>query len=412
MKQFINVLQFELMNYVKNKSFVITTIVFALILGIGLCIPSVIKIPGLNSSSGSSKDSKDTAELGIFFESDSISPSLEELQAEFPEHISFRSSENKEALKVLVENGEVKAGFLVQSPTMYTYIVKNNSFSDTNQTMFEDALAKIYRQNYLTSKGYNYEEINSLYENSIASSIEILGKDSVRNYAYTYILLFVLYLFILLYGSMIAVAVTTEKSNRAIEILVTSTSTNSLIFGKVIAGAIASIVQIGLVMSVGILSYQLNRGSWNYMLDFLFQIPPAVLITFALFGLLGYLFYAFIYGALGALVSKVEDINKSSGTITMIFMIAFFIAIFGMMRSDSLLIKISSYIPFTACTSMLVRVAMGTVSLYEIMISFIITSASTVLVGLLASKIYRFGTLMYGNPIKISTALKKIRESK
>lgn len=157
MKQFINVLQFELMNYVKNKSFVITTIVFALILGIGLCIPSVIKIPGLNSSSGSSKDSKDTAELGIFFESDSISPSLEELQAEFPEHISFRSSENKEALKVLVENGEVKAGFLVQSPTMYTYIVKNNSFSDTNQTMFEDALAKIYRQNYLTSKGYKFE---------------------------------------------------------------------------------------------------------------------------------------------------------------------------------------------------------------------------------------------------------------
>ena len=133
-------------------------------------------------------------------------------------------------------------------------------------------------------------------------------------------------------------------------------------------------------------------------------------MTFIFFGIFGYLLYAFIFGMLGALVSKTEDISKSSTPVTMIYIAAFLIAMFGMSSPDSVLMKVASFIPFTSCNSMFIRVAMGTVSAAEIAISALILVLSCGAAGFLAAKIFRFGTLRYGNPIKFTNALKKIRE--
>ena len=221
-----------------------------------------------------------------------------------------------------------------------------------------------------------------------------------------------MYMMILLYGQLIAVSVTSEKSNRAIEVLVTSASSNSLIFGKVIAAALASFLQVGIILASGMITYSLNSKAWNGILDGVFKVPSNILLTFILFGAIGYLFYSFIFGALGSLVSKTEDISSSIGPITMIFVIVFFIGMFGLTNSDSLLIKIASFIPFSSSMTMLIRVAMGTVSNLEIIISFIILLISTILTALGAAKIYRLGTLMYGNPIKLRNALKWFKKEK
>lgn len=221
-----------------------------------------------------------------------------------------------------------------------------------------------------------------------------------------------MYMMILLYGQLIAVSVTSEKSNRAIEVLVTSASSNSLIFGKVIGAALASFLQVAIILGSGMISYTLNSRAWNGLLDGVFKIPSNILLTFIIFGSIGYLFYSFIFGALGALVSKTEDISSSIAPITMIFIIVFLISMFGLTNSDSLLIKIASFIPFSSSMTMLIRVALGTVSNIEIIISFIILLLSTILIALGAAKIYRLGTLMYGNPIKLKNALKWFKKEK
>lgn len=414
MKQFFTVFQYELNGYFKNKSYQITTILFTLIFAFGLCIPSLIPIPGIsrmeNSQTEMESINQDEPIQLAYCNEKNIPLDEEILKAAFPFPTVWQTAKNKEELTALVKEQKAAAGFFLTSETSYTYIIQNNGFSDKNETYFSEALLKMYRTSYLNEKNYPAEELEALYQTSVTFENEILGKDSVSNYAYTYVLLFILYIMILLYGQMIAVSVTTEKSNRTIEVLVTSTSTNSLIFGKVIAGAAASILQIAVILGAGLFSYQINRSSWNYILDFLFQIPPEVLATFSIFGVMGYLFYAFLYGGLGALVSKTEDISKSSGPLTFLFVIAFMIGMFGMTNSDGMLIKVTSFLPFTSCNSMLVRVAMGTVSGFEILISLLVTGVSTILAGILASKIYRFGTLMYGNPIKLKTALKKMKE--
>lgn len=411
MKQFFTVLKFELGNYFKNKSYLLTTILFSLLLIVGLSVPSFINIPALSGKDKVESNEKEDEEKTVFaiYDKDNIIADNEYLKKAF-EDVEWENVNSRKEVEDLINEDKADAGFVVNSLTDYSYLVQNSSFSDENQPIFESVLSRVYREDYLKDKNISVDEMDALYNMPIESNVEILGKDSVKNYIYTYALIFILYFMIIMYGQLIATSVTSEKSNRAIEVLVTSTSSNSLIFGKVIAGAIASFIQMGLIIGSGLVSYKINRDSWNGLLDMVFDIPSNVLLTFAVFGMLGYLLYTFIFGALGALVSKTEDIGKSAGNISMIYVIVFMLTMFNLTKPDGMIIKVMSFIPFSSCNAMFVRVAMGTVPTIEIVISLVLLIASIVIVGFLGAKIYRMATLMYGNPIKLSNAIKWLKK--
>ena len=420
MKQFLNVLSFELSNYFKNKGYMITTILFSILLIIGLSLPSFFNmsklIPQLGENSKENIESvKEISEENkksfVLIDNNNIFENLDILESAFLNSKWTKVTSLDEA-EELIKLENVEAGFSVDSLTKYSYLVNNSGFTDTNQMIFENLLSSLGQQVYANEHNLNINDLQSVIHPSFDSDVTILGKDSANNFFYVYIFIFAMYMMILLYGQLIAVAVTSEKSNRAIEVLVTSANSNSLIFGKVIAAALASFIQVGVILASGMITYSLNSKAWNGLLDGIFKIPSNILLTFILFGGLGYFFYSFIFGALGALVSKTEDISSSIGPITMIFVIVFFISMFGLSNSDSLLIKIASFIPFSSSMTMLIRVAMGTVSNFEIVISFIILLASTILTALASAKIYRLGTLMYGNPIKLRNALKWFKKEK
>lgn len=417
MKQFLTVLQFELGNYFKKKSFVISTLIIAVAMVVVLSLPNFIDmsfiIPekeGNESKVEETVKEEDKTNFAIYDEKNVIS-NKESLKAYFP-NSNWKVVKTQDELNKLVESEDVEAGFNVKSLTEYDYVVQNTKFSDDNKFIFDELLKKEYREKQITSEGMDFGKVDTIYNTPINSSVEILGKDNANNYFYAYVLIFVIYMMILMYGQLIAMGVTAEKSNRAIEVLVTSTSTNSLIFGKVVAGAIASIAQVGVIMSSALIGYKVNSEAWNGMLDNVFKIPSELIATFAIFGILGYLFYAFLFGALGALVSKTEEISTSVGPVMMIFVAVFLISIFGLNNGDSMLIKVCSYIPFASPMTMIVRVAMGSVTSIEFIISALILIVSTVLAGMGGAKIYRMATLMYGNPIKLKNALKFLKSDK
>lgn len=423
MKQFFNVLSFELSNYFKNKGYMITTILFSIILVIGLSLPSFFDmsklIPQLAPISSEDPSSSVTPDEVIdenkanyvIVDNNNILPDLNTLETAFTNSSWTKVNTTAEAENI-IKAGDAEAGFILESLNKYSYLVDNSGFTDTNQMIFENLLSSLNQQTYAIEHNLDINDLQSVIYPSFESDVTILGKDSANNFFYVYIFIFAMYMMILLYGQLIAVSVTSEKSNRAIEVLVTSASSNSLIFGKVIAAALASFLQVGIILASGMITYSLNSKAWNGILDGVFKVPSNILLTFILFGAIGYLFYSFIFGALGSLVSKTEDISSSIGPITMIFVIVFFISMFGLTNSDSLLIKIASFIPFSSSMTILIRVAMGTVSNLEIIISFIILLISTILTALGAAKIYRLGTLMYGNPIKLRNALKWFKKEK
>lgn len=411
MREFFVVLKFEFLNFFKNKAFIISTAILAAMIIIGLSFPTI-----KDAFFGDEKTKEGTAieeqeDLGTFGYIDSTDGKIDinTLKQNFPVG-KLKEFTSKEDLESEVNKGNIEAGFILENPLKYKNIIKNNEMMGSGEGMFEDAIMETYRIKEFESLGINYNEVQGLIRPEIQSETVVLGKDSANNFLYTYILVFGLYFVILMYGQLIASGVASEKSNRAMEVLVTSTDSKNLIFGKVIAGALAGFAQFFAVIALGMITYQLNREAWDNSLDFLFKIPADVLLNFALFGILGYLFYAFIYGALGALVSRTEDISASATPITIIFVGVFFIAMTGMQNTEGMLLKVASFVPFSSFMAMFVRVSMGSVKLWEVILSLGILFISTILIGILASKIYRMGTLRYGNPVKLKDALKSLKE--
>lgn len=412
MKNLGTVFKFELFNLINKKAFKVSTIILSIIIAIALTVPTIASALGSplfgEKKIESTKDAKDEKiKYGIMVENDAVD--IFDLQNMLPQ-VELLNIASKEELKEKVLSDQLETGFIVTSPTSYEYLVKDTSITGGNQDIFEGALLNIYRRDNISNKGINYSEVEEVYNTPINSEIQVLGKDGIKNYFYTYILIFGLYFIILFYGQMIATSVASEKSNRSMEILVTSTSTKSLIFGKVLAGALAGIMQFAAILLVAFFAYKLNADAWDNTLDFLFDIPGNVLATFSLFGVLGYLLFLFIYGAIGALVSRTEDINTSATPITVLFVGAFFVSMMGLSNPDMLLVKIASFIPFTSFMAMFVRVSMGTVPIIQIIISLLILLLTTIATGVFGARIYRLGTLMYGNPIKISQAFKMLKD--
>ncbi len=323
--------------------------------------------------------------------------------------IKKASGENELVDKVKAD--EVSAGFVVNSLTDYDYYVYNQSMTDDNQVVFTQVMTVLNQMVYCQKNGIDYASLTQAFNPQIDCHENILGKDMGSNYWYCYGLVMIIFMIIIMYGSMVATSVTQEKSNRTMEVLVTSVDTNLLFFAKVLAGAVAALIQSAVMLGTVLISYKINQDKWGGMLNMVLDIPANVLVVFALFGIGGFLFYTFIYGAMGALVSKTEDINKSAGGVQMVIMIVYFITLASLTDVDGIMIKVTSFLPVSSYSAMFARVAMGSVNTWEIVVSFIILVASIVVVGIIGAKIYRMGTLRYGNPIKLSNAFKSIKEN-
>ena len=401
MKNFPTILGFELRNYFKNKSYMILTFLIGVLAIAAMFLPRFFNLFG--DDSGEDSESQDT--YAVYDESGVIP---QDLIASFFPDTEIRTAASADEVRSLVETSEAAAGFVVTSPTEYQYYVFNKTMGDSAGMAFTSLMQTASFMKYCSDNGLNFTEVQQQMTPAITYTENILGKDSGENFWYCYGLVILVFMLIILYGVMIATSITQEKSNRSIEVLVTSTNTTSLLFGKVIAGALASLFQVGFVLGGVLLSYEINRSFWGGRLDFILHIPGEVLITFALFGLGGFLFYAFLYGMMGALVSKTEDINKTAGNVQMLIMVVYFLVLFQIQNPDGIIMKVASFLPFSSYSAMFVRIAMGSVTMVEVVIAFVILVLSILGVGYIGAKVYRNSTLRYGNPLKLRHAVKGV----
>ncbi len=407
MKKLFHVYCFELGNYFKSKSFVISTVLICVAAIVAMSIPGIIdSLSGGDGSDGEENQMSQTIAIcdpqGMIQDDLILSYGKAEIQ---------RMEDDKQVQEaVKAEKAEI--GFVIKSATEFDYYVFNKSLSDSAGELFKELMSTSAKKKYCQDQNVNYEELMKLDAGNIVCNEKVLGKDSGQNYWYSYVLVILVFMIIVMYGMMIATSVANEKSNRTVEILVTSTSSSSLLFGKVFAAATAIIFQMGLIFASILGGYRLNADSLDGMLDMFFDIPAEVLVTFAVFGLGGFLIYAFMYGALGALVSKIEDLNKSAGTAQMLVMVIYFLVLFQMQEPDGIVIRILSYLPVSSYSAMFIRIAMGTVAVWEIVVSAVILYVSVAAMGFVGAKIFRNSTLRYGNPIKLTNALRGLRSEK
>ena len=410
MKQFGKILKFELKGYLKNKIFVGFTIFLVVAIAIGMFIPNIIS--AIKSDDSGTTTPTDLPTMLVYAEDESLASIVKEYFGKAFDRYNVKLAEGSiDEMKNEIVSGEAECAFVINSASSYTYYVNNLSMYDSNTSIADTVLQEVYRINAMLQNGLTIEQAGQIMSVQIEKSTETLGKDQVQNFLYTYIMIFALYMVILLYGQMVATNVATEKSSRAMEVLVTSANPTSMMFGKVLASCIAGFSQLVLVFGTAIILYNVNKKSLsNPLIASVFDIPIELFIYLIVFFVLGFLIYAFMFGAIGSTASKLEDINTSSMPITFLFVIAFMVVMFSMSSGsvDNTAMLLCSYIPFTSPMAMFTRICMSTVAWYEIAVSIVILVASTIGIGVLSAKIYRVGVLLYGTPPKLDTILKTV----
>ena len=412
MKQFGKILRFELNGYFKNKIFVGVTIFLVIAIAVAMFIPNISSF--FKSDDEYSADySADLPVMLVYAEDSELSSLVKQYFSEaFTEYNVAVANGTVEDVKNQITSGKAECGFLMDSASSYTYYVNNLSMYDSNTVTADAVLQEVYRVNAMIQNGMTPEQAGEIMSVQIMSNTTALGKDQMQNFFYTYIMIFALYMVILLYGQMVATNVATEKSSRAMELLITSAKPTSMMFGKVLASCIAGLVQLVAIFGSALMFYNINKSAWgdNMIIDSIFNIPVHLFVFMLVFFVLGFLIYAFLYGAIGSSASKLEDINTSVMPITFLFIIAFLVVMFSMTSGniDNTLMKVCSYIPFTSPIAMFTRICMSTVAWYEICISISILTISTVGIGFVSAKIYRTGVLLYGTTPKIGSIIKSI----
>lgn len=438
MKQFGIIFKFELVNYLKNKIFIGVTVFLVAVIAAVMFFPGILDL--INGRDAENADQTEYADMADASDSGNAADAADDeyadeimgllllsvpeeqmeraqvlqnaFQASFPGYEVVLTEEDTEAIKKQVISEKAECAFVLDGMTSYTYYVDNLSMYDANTVTADEILRNMYSMNAMVSSGMSEEEAQAVLSAEIEHEIESLGKDQMQNFFYTYIMIFALYMVILLYGQMVATNVATEKSSRAMELLITSAKPVSMMFGKVVASCLAGFIQILVVFGSSILFYNLNQKHWegNIIVASIFDMPLNLLAYMLIFFVLGFFVYAFMFGAIGSTASKVEDINTSVMPVTLLFVVGFVVVMMSMSSGnvDSFLMRICSYVPFTSPMAMFTRIAMSTVPFYEILISIVILIASVTGIGIISAKIYRVGVLLYGTKPKFSSILKAI----
>ena len=411
MRQFRTILGFELQNYFKNKIFVGVTIIIMLAVAGVMFYPRVVSFFTHDNEAGRG----DRPIMLVATDSSELPNSTTEavFRRSFPRYQIKVTTDRVEQVKEQVKSGKAKYA-LVLSDTSYTYYVNGLVMADSNVATANSAVKDLYQLKMLRRHGLSAEQAGQVMTVQIKPNVQNLGKDQTKNFYSAFIMIYALYVAVMTYGQMVATNVASEKSSRAMELLTTSASPVAMMFGKIIASCLAGLTQLVGIFGSALLFYNLNRASWqgNQMINSIFNIPPDLLLYMILFFLLGFFIYGMMYGAVGSLVSKPEDIGSVAMPIILVFVIGFAVVMSSIEDPNNAIgMKICSFIPFTSSMAMFARIAMGSVSTGEIALSIAILVVSTVLIGILAAKIYRAGVLMYGTRPKLRTIWRSIRQA-
>ena len=274
-------------------------------------------------------------------------------------------------------------------------------------------------------------------------------KDSVELYMIiAYILSFLIYMFVFMFGSMVMRGVIEEKTNRIVEVIVSSVSSFELMMGKIIGVALVALTQFaiwivilgGLMLgmqgllnnkiaekmseagqvvsmdnmtSVGVDPEAADLGDLADMASIMDQIHQInlgqILLCFLIYFVLGYLLYAAMFAAVGSAVDNEADTNQLTLPITIPLMLGLFIMLHTFQHPSSQLSVWASIIPFTSPMVMLARIPFGVVPAWQLILSIVLLLVTFIFIAWASAKIYKVGILTYGKKASFKDLFKWLK---
>ncbi len=312
------------------------------------------------------------------------------------------------------------------------------------ETYISSVMQKEIEDQKLMAKGVD-PEIVSAVKTSVNLSVMRMDEKGNEKETFTQVqftlgivLALLVYMFIIFFGGQVMQGVAEEKTNRIIEVIISSVKPFQLMMGKIVGVSLVALTQFVLwIMLTGVLYAgfsafiglsgpgMLSSGTvmtqeiassdimGNEDVQQIVQIAQSIdfgtiIGSFIIFFILGYLLYATLYAAIGSLVDNNTDSQQFTLPVTVPLLIAIITSFYIVNNPDSSLATWLSMIPFTSPISMMVRIPFG-VPIWQIVLSVVLLAGTFVLMTWVAAKIYRTGILMYGKKLSYKEIFKWLK---
>ena len=401
MKDLFLVASFTFKDLVKRKSFIISNIIILLIIVLGFNVPGIIK----NISSGDESFGKDkitivdneniyegslealeSADLGYQIEASKEKISLEELKEK------IKNGDIEEALYIETKEGMINIQYVIESESLGTYVPQELIM----------ILQSTYQNLQISKLGVTGEQLAVINMPFNSELVQVEESKTGNSILPMMLLSIVLFYAIYFFAYQVSSSITTEKTSKIIETLVTSTSPKTIVLGKAIGIGLAGVLQTIVTVIVALISAKLFLDS--ELIDMILSsinLTGTVAIVTIIYYILGYSLFALLYALTGSTVAKPEDVQSANGPVAILAVIGFYLSYFTMMNPASSLNKVAALIPISSPFCMPFRVMMGIATTSEILISLAILVITILLVAKISIKIYSSAILNYGSKINL-----------
>ena len=391
---------------VKKKSFIITTLLMPVLMIAVMALPSLIIM----------MSEPEDCNVAVIDDSGIVLPRLESGSA-------VRYFDARDASKQQLLSADSVYGVLVidrnvmENPAGLTLFSKQTSTMTVNSDITRQVNSILESEKLRSYDIDNLEQIMEDVKTDVTlrtiatdrSGDKAEDRSAELSSALGTALNFVLYMFILLYGSMVMNSIIEEKNNRVLEIVVSSISPSRLMLGKVAGVGLVALTQVLIwaALVIGFAATALQSmlpvsvdaadaamlSAVMAMVSLPFLIKMFALLTVFLVG--GYLFYAAIFAAIGAAVDNIQDAAQLQTIGVMPVVLGLMAAMTVLVDPNSTIAVVCSFIPFTSPMVMMARLPFG-IPVWQTVGSVVTLFASVAFMVWFAAKVYRVGIFMYG----------------
>ncbi|OEK18375.1 ABC transporter permease [Staphylococcus saprophyticus] len=391
MDKFLATFSLTYKNKVKTKSFMIFT---------GLVIVLMLLASNMNKIIDLFDDGPD--KVGVVSSDNEIYKVIKSQSDQLDEGATFKKVSEKQA-KTQVQNEKLDKAYIIKMTDdnkLSGKILSKDTVSEQQKQKLKASLSTIQTQLVAANLNLSQGELKQLQSQSKVTSEVIADKASNSNLSeaqkgfntiMVYAGLMLIFFIVFNYASQVAMEIATEKTSRVIEMIITSVSPVTHILAK-ISGVIAvAFTQIIIFVAAGLICFFVFDIS-----DMLkgFKIEPNELtMQISIVGIvsliIGILSYIILAAILGSITARIEDINQALMPMTLFSMIAFYISLFSVMNPDTMLTKITSFIPLLSPFVMFVRSASPDVAVWEIVVSVILSIITIFILLWIAVRSYK-----------------------
>lgn len=404
MKDLFIVTKFTMKDMLQRKSFIITTIIFLIMIVVGFNIPNFMKM--LNKDSDVNKI--EIIDSGNVFEG--TLESLKDLDTGYEIQIL---NEDYEKIKEKIENEEIDSAIIVEKQDeniKIKYLVKSATMMSGVPENIISTLNTLYTNIQINKLGLTEEQLKSITPN-FEFALEQTDEEASGNVYAMMLLSLVLFYAIYFCAYQVSSSITTEKTSKIIETLVTSTSPKTIVLGKTLGIGIVGLLQMILLVGTALISAKtfLEPGILDSIID-VSKITPYLGIITIIYFIFGYFEYALLYALTGSTVSKPEDIQSANGPVAILAVIGFYLSYFTMMNPASELNVFASMFPISSPFCMPFRIMMGLAKPTDVIISIVILLITGIIIAKIAIKIYSNAILNYGTKMSFNDIVKMYKD--